>query len=90
MEKNIDRVCTEVFKNSRPTLNRVIAKAGDECLNIPFPGLFSLFQYVDDLKDAMLSRIAACIADCEEHARQKTVGGVNVLKQLGIMYVGND
>ncbi|KAJ2899829.1 Mitofusin FZO1 [Zalerion maritima] len=90
IEKNVEGVCNDVFDNTRTTLNTTIAEAGDECLNVPYPGLFSSFQYADDLKDAILSRVTASVADCEEYARQKTVGGVNILKQLGLKHLGND
>ncbi|KAG4217594.1 hypothetical protein PC116_g33926, partial [Phytophthora cactorum] len=38
----------------------------------------------------MLSQISDSVATCEEYARTKTVGGVNMIKQLGIMHLGNE
>lgn len=90
LDHTIELTCKEVYDYSRSTISSAIAHAGDGDLGIPYPGLFSAFQYADDLKEAMLSRIAASVVQCEEHARTKTVAGVNMIKQLGILHLGNE
>lgn len=88
IEKNIEKVCKDVFDNTRTNLSKTIAEVGEECLAVSYPGLFSSFQYAEDLKDAMLLRIAMSVSECENYARQRTVGGVNILKQLGLKHIG--
>jgi len=90
IEKTIEETCTEIYDYSRSTINAAIEHAGDEDLGIVYPGLFGAFQYAEDLKEAMLSQIAASVTNCEDYARNKTVSGVNVIKQLGILHLGNE
>ncbi|KAK0646637.1 hypothetical protein B0T16DRAFT_327614 [Cercophora newfieldiana] len=90
IDQTIEETCTEIYDYSRSTINAAIEHAGDDDLGIVYPGLFGAFQYAEELKEAMLSQIAASVTNCEEYARTKTVSGVNVIKQLGILHLGND
>ncbi|GAB1320324.1 mitofusin [Madurella fahalii] len=90
IDQTIEETCKDVYDYSRSTINSAIAHVGDNNLGIPYPGLFSAFQYADDLKEAMLSQIAASVVKCEEYARNTTVSGVNMIKQLGILHLGNE
>lgn len=90
IDRTIEETCRDIYDHTRSTLNAAIAHSGDDGLGIPYPGIFSAFQYAEDLKKAMLSQIAASVTDCEEHARKKTVGGVNAIKQLGILHLGDE
>ncbi|KAK4456328.1 hypothetical protein QBC34DRAFT_286940 [Podospora aff. communis PSN243] len=90
IDQTIEETCTDVYDHSRSTINAAIEHAGDEDLGIVYPGLFGAFQYAEDLKEAMLSQIAASVTSCEDYARNKTVSGVNVIKQLGILHLGNE
>lgn len=85
----IDETCDEVYQHTRSSLNEAIAHA-DEDVNVPYPGFFQAFDYAEELKEAMLQGIQACVNDCEEYARGKAVGGVNAIKQLGILHLGNE
>ncbi|EFX03120.1 transmembrane GTPase [Grosmannia clavigera kw1407] len=86
----IEQTCTDVYDQSRAAIGFAIGHAGDENLGVPYPGILSAFQYAEQVKQEMLSQISASVAECEESARFKTAGGVNSLKQLGIMHLGND
>ncbi|KAK0722584.1 hypothetical protein B0T26DRAFT_703323 [Lasiosphaeria miniovina] len=90
IDQTIEDTCNDVYNYSRSTISTAISHAGDENLGIPYPGVFSAFQYADEIKQAMLSQIAASVVECEEQARSETVGGVNVIKQLGILHLGNE
>lgn len=85
----IDETCDDVYQHTRSSLNEAIAHA-DEDINVPYPGLFQAFDYAEELKEAMLQGIQACVNDCEEYARGKAVSGVNAIKQLGILHLGNE
>jgi mitofusin len=90
IDQTIEKTCKDVYDYSRSTINSAITQAGEGNLGITYPGVFSAFQYADDLKEAMLSQIAASVVQCEEQARTKTVSGVNMIKQLGLRHLGND
>jgi len=90
IEQTIEKTCTEIYDYSRSTINAAIERSGDDSLGIEYPGLFGAFQYAEELKEAMLSQIAASVTTCEEHARSKTVNGVNIIKQLGILHLGTE
>ncbi|KAK4106303.1 hypothetical protein N658DRAFT_460736 [Parathielavia hyrcaniae] len=90
IDQAIEETCKNVYDYSRSTIRSAIDHAGNGNLGIPYPGLFGAFQYADDLKEAMLSQIAASVVQCEEHARTKTVAGVNMIKQLGILHLGSE
>jgi mitofusin len=90
IDQTIEGTCKHVYDYSRSTINSAIAQAGVGNVGIAYPGVFGAFQYADDLKEAMLSQIAASVVQCEEHARTKTVSSVNLIKQLGLLHLGNE
>lgn len=90
IDLTIEETCKEVYDYSRQTISSTISNIGDSNLGIPYPGLFGAFQYADQLKEAMLAQIAASVVHCEEHARTKTVAGVNMIKQLGLLHLGDE
>ncbi|KAK7416821.1 mitofusin [Neonectria magnoliae] len=90
VDQNIEGTCKDVYDYTRSTLNSAILYAGSADYDVPYPGILSAFQYAEDLKEAMLSHIADSVSICEEHARQRTVKGVNAIKQLGLLHVGDE
>jgi mitofusin len=90
IDQTIELTCREIYDHTRITLNSAISHAGDSTLGVPYPGLFGVFEFADDLKEAMLNEISSAVTTCEEHARSKAVGGVNAIKQLGILHLGNE
>ncbi|KAF7555512.1 hypothetical protein G7Z17_g2126 [Cylindrodendrum hubeiense] len=91
-ENAIDEMYQNVYNHTRSTLTRVITHAGDNSddPSVLYPGLFGAFRYSEDLKQAMLTQIAASVTSCEEHARGSAVRGVNVIKQLGLLHLGSE
>lgn len=89
LEKDLDTTATEVYDHTRSTLTTTIATVGSEDLGIEYPGLFSAFQYAEDLRVAMLDQISAAVRNCEDHGRARTLSGVNTIKSLGMLHVGN-
>lgn len=90
IDVNIEETCREVYDHARAELKIAIAEAGNTNYGVPYPGIFSSLQYADDVKDAMLSHITNAVARCEEHARSQSVRGVNAIKQLGLLHVGDE
>ncbi|PYH75677.1 transmembrane GTPase Fzo1 [Aspergillus uvarum CBS 121591] len=90
VEKYIDESCDDVYNHTRSSLGETIAHVSEADLGVEYPGLFSAFQYAEDLKLAMLDQIAASVADCEDYARDKTVKGVGFIQNIGLLHVGED
>lgn len=90
IDDNIEETCRDVYDHTRTTLNSAILHSGNSNHDVPYPGILSAFQYAEDLKEAMLSHIADSVTSCEEHARERTVMGVNTIKQLGILHIGDE
>lgn len=90
IDRNIEDTCQEVYDHTRSELTSSINYAGSANYDVDYPGFFGAFQYAEDLKEAMLSHIAESVSRCEEHARQRSVRGVNMTKQLGILHVGDE
>ncbi|KAI1293075.1 hypothetical protein F5Y03DRAFT_374805 [Xylaria venustula] len=90
VDQTIEVTCKDIYDYTRDSLNSAIAHAGDSTLGVPYPGLFGVFDFADDLKEAMLDEISSAVSSCEEHARSQTVGGVNAIKQLGLRHLGNE
>ncbi|KAG6027811.1 hypothetical protein E4U41_000832 [Claviceps citrina] len=89
IDGEIEVTCQEVYDDTRLELNHAIAQAGKTTYDVPYPGIFSAFQYADDIKEAMLSNITEAVIRCEDHARSKTVQGVHTINQLGLLHVGD-
>lgn len=90
VDATIDETASDIYKASRDIINNTIARVGEQNLGVDYPGLFSVYQYADELKTAMLEQITRSVHDCEEHARQHTVKGVDGIKNLGVLHLGDD
>lgn len=90
IEKAIDEACDGVYGHTRSTLTTTISRVGQIDLSVEYPGLFSAFQFAEDLKLAMLDQISVSVSGCEDYARTKTVHGVNFIQNIGLRHVGGD
>lgn len=90
VDHTTDETASEIYKHTRDTINTAIARVGESDLGVRYEGLFSAYQYADDLKAAMLDSISATVHECEEDARGQTVQGVNAIKSLGLLHLGDD
>ncbi|KAL9624157.1 MAG: hypothetical protein Q9160_001679 [Pyrenula sp. 1 TL-2023] len=90
LDKEADASCTDVYDHTRSTLSTTISQVGETNLGVEYPGLFSAFQFAEDLKQAMLDQIAQSVASCEDYGRAKCVRGVSMMKSLGLLHVGNE
>ncbi|KAF2102760.1 hypothetical protein NA57DRAFT_33398 [Rhizodiscina lignyota] len=87
--KEVEDGAQEIYDQTRKTLDEVIGNVGVRDLGIQYPGLLSAYEYADDIKAAMLQEIVDTVSSCEEHARQRTIQGVNTIKNLGLLHLGN-
>ncbi|TDZ28816.1 Transmembrane GTPase fzo1 [Colletotrichum spinosum] len=90
VEKITEEHCKDVYDHTRLSLSWAIDHAGDQNHGVQYRGLFSAFDYAEELKGAMMSYIQESVTDCEEYARKKTEKGVNAIKQLGILHLGDE
>jgi mitofusin len=90
VDRAIDESCDDTYNHTRTTLSNTIARVSEQDLGVEYPGLFSAFQYAEDLKLAMLDQISAAVAGCEDYARDKTVQGVGFIQNIGLLHVGED
>ncbi|KAI5310291.1 mitofusin [Ascosphaera atra] len=89
LENTIDEKCQDVFDHTRKTLDETIRDLSDTSREVYYPGLLSVFQYAEDLKTAMIDRVQDSVVTCEDYGRHVAVEGVNVIKSLGLLHVGN-
>lgn len=90
VDATIEETASDVYTHTRDTINSAISRIGESDLGVHYDGLFSAYSYADEIKAAMLDSISATVRDCEEHARERTVQGVNVIKSLGLLHLGDD
>ncbi|KAL4887305.1 hypothetical protein BJY04DRAFT_175587 [Aspergillus karnatakaensis] len=90
VDKTIDDSCEDVYKHTRTTLTSAISNVSEANLGVDYPGIFSAFQYAEDLKLAMLEHISASVSDCEDYAREKTAQGVGFIQNIGLLHIGED
>lgn len=90
VDRAIDESCEDVYSHTRSTLNNTIARVSEADLGVDYPGLFSVFQYAEDLKAAMLDQISSAVTGCEDYAREKTVKGVGFIQNIGLLHIGED
>ncbi|CAO2651978.1 Nn.00g002610.m01.CDS01 [Neocucurbitaria sp. VM-36] len=90
VDRMVEDTTSEVYGYTRDTLNNSIAKVGELDLGIEYPGLFSAYQYAEDIRDSMLHEVTETVRLCEEHARTQAVQGYNGIKNLGVLHLGNN
>lgn len=90
VDRNIEETCRDVYDHTRAEINAAVTQAGKTNYNVPYPGIFGAFSYADDIKEAMLSHITNAVTRSEEYGRSKSVQGVNTIKQLGLLHVGDE
>ncbi|KKK19904.1 hypothetical protein P175DRAFT_0448517 [Aspergillus ochraceoroseus IBT 24754] len=90
VDRCIDGSCDDVYNHTRSTLSSAISNVSQADLGVEYPGIFSAFQYAEDLKFAMLEQISASVSGCEDYARAKTVQGVGFIQNIGLLHIGED
>lgn len=91
IDSTIETTCKEIYDHTRSTLTTSISTAAESGnLNVPYTGLWDVWQYAEDIKSAMLDQISESVTICEEQARRKTVEGVSSIKQLGLLHLGDE
>lgn len=90
VEKDVDATCTEVYNHTRTELSKTISHVAEADLGVEYPGIWSALQFAEDLKAAMLDQITASVKACEDYGKVRSVHGVNMIKSLGLLHVGDN
>lgn len=85
----IEEISDEVYTLTRSTLSSLIACIAERDLGVQYSGLFGAYAFADELKAAMLSQVTETVRWCEERAREKTIRGVNGIKSIGLLHLGD-
>ncbi|KAK9318084.1 hypothetical protein V1524DRAFT_421973 [Lipomyces starkeyi] len=85
VDSNIEKLVTSVYEHTRYRLENVIAEIGTKTY-VEYPGIFSIYSYAADTRDAMLHSIQQSVVECEEFARKRTTSGFLVLQNLGLQH----
>ena len=89
VDQMVEVTSSEVYNHTRNSLNSCITKIGEQDFGIKYSGLFSAYQYAEDVRDSMLHEVTKTVLVCEEDARRQTMHGYNGIKSLGILHLGN-
>ncbi|KAL9000290.1 MAG: hypothetical protein Q9169_001007 [Polycauliona sp. 2 TL-2023] len=89
VDGTIENTCADIYSHTRSTLTDTIAHIAEADLGVPYDGLWNAFQYAEDIKCAMLDKIAASVTSCENNARRQTMLGLSGIKSLGILHLGD-
>lgn len=90
VDKDVDIACADVYNHTRSGLSRTIGHVGEADLGVNYPGIWSAFQYAEDLKIAMLDQITTSVRSCEDYGRARSVQGVSMIKSLGLLHIGDE
>ncbi|KAB8664827.1 hypothetical protein FH972_026251 [Carpinus fangiana] len=90
MDRATEDSAADVYTHTRDTLDNTIADVSERDLGVPFPGFWDAYTFAEDITAAMLREITATVDSCEDYARMKTAEGVNSIKSLGILHLGDD
>ena len=87
-EKIIARVTSEVSKFTRRSLTNALASLED--VKVEYRGIFSLFKFSEDVRNAMVAQINTTVYECEEYSRKETKNGVDSVRGLGTKYLSQN
>ena len=89
IDKTIEETCEDICSHTTNALTTTISHVAEADLGVPYPGLLNAYQYAEDLQSAMLDQISAAVTSCEDYARLQTVRGVDDIKLLGTLHLGD-
>lgn len=90
LDRTIDETVGSVYAFTRSELGLAISRVAEGILGVPYPGIFSAFDYAESLKAAMLSQISEAVTRSEQHARDRAVQGVGLISSLGLLHLGDE
>ena len=89
LDQYTEDAASNVYSYTRDTLNSTISDVSQRDLGVPYPGIWDSYQYAEDILGAMLQEVSDAVGMSEEYARGKTGEGVNSIKSLGLLHLGD-
>lgn len=87
-DNTIEEVAQNVYNFTRTHLTDFVKAIGDVPI-VPYNSIFSAFSYAIDTRETMIDNVLAEVVTCESYARKETTQGINTLKSLGILHLGD-
>ena len=82
-------IAADVYSHTRDTLTTTISDVSQRDLGLVYPGVLDSYRFAEDVVAAMLQEVQNTVGLCEEHARKRTSEGVNVIRSLGLLHLGD-
>lgn len=91
LDRATEDAASDVYNTTRDTINACIGNLSraDLTSQVSYPGAWEAYNYAYDIQNAMLADLNVCVGTCEDHARAQTDSGVNMVKQLGLLHLGD-
>lgn len=88
IDQDIEKLSDTIYNYTSEYLNKEINKSKDTAL-VPYTSVFDSFSFAEQIRQAIIDNIQDAVHSCEEYARKETTKSVDVIKNLGIMHVGD-
>lgn len=88
MDNQVEEICEKVLDFTKTHLTKVLNEVGESPV-VPYKSIFSAFNYAIDTRESIIDKVLTEVETCESFARKETTLGVNVIKAVGIMHLGD-
>ena len=89
LEQVSEDTAQDVYAHTRNTLSSTISDVSERDLGLTYPGVLDSFRFAEDVIAAMLNEVQGTVDKCEDYARSKTGQGVNAIRSLGLLHLGD-
>lgn len=89
VERSTEETASSVYDYTRESLSTTIREVAQRDLGVPYEGFWAAPRFAEDMIAAMLDEITITVGSCEDYARTKTEHGVNLIKSLGLLHLGD-
>lgn len=83
----IEEVTQKAYDFTKDHLGKFVSSIGDSPI-VPYKSIFSAFDYAISTREAIIDSLLNEVVVCESFARKETTQGINTLKSLGILHLG--
>lgn len=84
----IEEVSQKAYDFTKDHLCKFVSSIGDSPV-VPYSSIFSAFDYAISTREAIIDSLLNEVVACESFARKETTQGINTLKSLGILHLGD-
>lgn len=87
LDNQIENIGQEVYDFTKNQLTKTVNQVGEKPV-VPYSSIFSVLNYAIETRETIIDKILAEVENCEQYARRETTNGVNAIKAIGIMHLG--